>query len=109
MIDTIRTGSVRVIGWPSSRRSVEASLCAWSDARARNRYPPAGSALSSIRASSRLPSFCVERACQVPEPAALISIAPSASPETLSVTWTATSVGSVADAASKPSCGGSGS
>ena len=30
---TIRSGSVSAIGWPSSRRSVEASLCAWSCAR----------------------------------------------------------------------------
>src|SRR5215211_1036677 len=62
-----------------------------------------------MRASRRLPSFWVPSVCHTFDPAWLISIAPSASPETLSVTCAATSVGSPADGDSNASCGGSGS
>src|SRR3954454_10818754 len=62
-----------------------------------------------MRAISRRPSFWVASVCQTFDPAWLISIAPSASPETLSVTCAATSVGSLADGDSNASCGGSGS
>ena len=62
-----------------------------------------------MRATSRLPSFCVLSVCHVFDPAALISIVPSARPETVSTTGTETSVGSLADGASKASRGGSGS
>src|SRR4051812_23769059 len=62
-----------------------------------------------MRPSRRLPSFWVASVCQTFDPAWLISIAPSASPDTLSVTCAATSVGSVADGDSNANCGGSGS